>query len=349
MGTRGTRNAVSYASDHDKEAITVPAHGLDIDTGIDCLTNGDNPLPRTAMDLNEVLIFARVAEVGSFAQAARELRMPKSTVSRKVSDLEARLGVRLLQRTTRKLSLTDAGRLYFDHAARIVAELEQAEVSVTRMQEVPRGLLRVTAPLGFKFLACMVTDFLRLHPEVEVTMSCTDRVVDLVEEGFDLAIRAGALTDSSLVARLLGHERWLVIASADYLEKHGAPAMPSELDSHSCIVFFGGGMERTTWTLERDGTSAQVNVPSRLVVNDIDMVKEAAVAGLGIAMLPTSRCIDDLRTKRLHRVLPEWQAPTTPIHVVYPSTRHLSPKVRVFIDHLRARMTPPPWEQGPGL
>lgn len=299
------------------------------------------------MDLNEIVIFTRVAQAGSFAEAARMLHMPKSTVSRKVSDLEERLGARLLQRTTRKLSLTAAGRVYFEHAEKVVAQIEKAELSVTEMQEVPRGLLRVTAPVGFTFLGCIVSRFLTRHPQVELTVSCTDRVVDLVEEGFDLAIRAGKLADSSLVAKLLGYERWMLVASSDYVDEHGAPEVPSALESHDCIVFFGGGMERTVWTLERDDTKVQVRVPSRLVVNDIDMVKAATMAGLGVAMLPASRCMEDIRMKRLCRILPEWQAPATPIHIVYPSSRHLLPKVRAFVDHMSQQMTPPPWELGP--
>lgn len=301
------------------------------------------------MDLNELFIFVRVAQAGSFAAASRALDIPKSTLSRKVSELEERLGARLLQRTTRKLSLTHAGRIYFDHAARIVSDIEEAERSVTEMQEVPRGLLRVTAPVGFKFLGGMVTGFLSRYPEVEVTISCTDRVVDLVDEGFDLAIRAGKLADSSLVAKLLGYERWLLVSSAKYLEGSDTPKVPADLESHASIVFFGGRMERTQWTLERDGTSCQVRVTSRLAANDIDMVKEAALAGLGIAMLPASRCIDEIRMKRLVRILPDWQAPATPIHIVYPSSRHLSPKVRAFIDHVAEHMSPPPWELGPGV
>lgn len=290
------------------------------------------------MDLNEILIFTRVAQAESFAQAARELGMPKSTVSRKVAELEERLGARLVHRTTRKLSLTDAGRIYFDHGLRVLAELEAAELSVSRMQEVPRGRLRVTAPVGFAWLGGIVSDFLRLHPEVEVSLLCTDRVVDLVEEGFDLAIRAGKLADSSLVAKRLGEERWVLVASAEYLAKEKAPESPSDLESHDCLVFVGSVTKRTSWALERDGEVVHVPIRPRLRVNDIDMVKDATLAGLGIAMLPHTRCHAELRRKRLRPVLPEWHAPAAPIHAVYPSTRHLSPKVRAFIDHLSDRM-----------
>ena len=156
------------------------------------------------IDLNEILIFAKVAETGSFSGAAQKLDMPKSTVSRKIADLEQRLGARLIQRTTRRLSLTDAGRAYFEHGARIVAELEEAERAVGNLQDGPRGKLRVTAPLNFGFLGAIAAGYLARYPEVELDLVCTDRVVNLVEEGFDVAIRARALGDSSLIARSLG-------------------------------------------------------------------------------------------------------------------------------------------------
>jgi len=290
------------------------------------------------MDLNEIVIFTRVAQAESFAQAARELGMPKSTVSRKVAELEERLGARLVHRTTRKLSLTDAGRIYFDHGMRVMAEIEAAELSVSRMQAVPRGLLRVTAPIGMVWLGDIVSDFLRRYPEVEVSLLCTDRVVDLVEEGFDLAIRAGKLVDSSLVAKRLCEERWVLVASPDYLDRAEAVTSPSDLASRDCIVFVGGGAKKAQWTLERDGDVVHVPLEPRLRVNDIDMVKDATLAGLGIAMLPHSRCHAEIRRKRLRPVLPEWHAPAAPIHAVYPSTRHLSPKVRAFLDHLSERV-----------
>lgn len=302
---------------------------------------------RACMDLNQIVIFAKVAQTESFAGAARELSLPKSTVSRKLSDLERHLGARLIQRTTRKLSLTDAGRSYYEYALRIVDEIAAAERAISELQEAPRGLLRITVPIGFRFLGCMVARFLARYPEVEVALSCTDRVVHLVEEGFDLAIRAGHLEDSSLVAKLLGHERWLLVASPTYLQTIGSLERPEDLERCRTIVFFGGRIERTTWTLTRGGASHQVGLDSRLVVNDIDMVNEATLAGLGVGMLPASRCVEDIRMKRLVRVLPDWHMPAVPIHIVYPSSRHLSPKVRAFVDHMSESMSPPPWEVGP--
>src|SRR6266481_972624 len=178
------------------------------------------------MDVNEMVVFARVVQAGTFTTAAAELGMPKSTVSRKVSELEERLKARLLQRTTRKLSLTDAGRTYYDYCARIVSEVQDAERAVSRLQEVPRGLLRVTAPINAAFLGPIVSDYLKRYPEVRLELFCTARAVDLVEERFDVGIRAGTLPDSTLIARSLGSVRWFLVATPAYLKRQGRPRSP---------------------------------------------------------------------------------------------------------------------------
>jgi DNA-binding transcriptional LysR family regulator len=296
------------------------------------------------MDLNELHVFTKVVESGSFVGASRALGMPKSTVSRKVSELEERLGARLLQRTTRKLSLTDVGHTYYLHAARVVAEVEAAERAVTRMQETPRGLVRMTTPLNFGFLAPILASFMRRYPEVQIELVGADRLVDLIEEGFDVAIRAGALEDSSLVARSLGKIESFLVASPAFLRRHGMPKKPEDLASYDCVAF-GAGSERASWRLTRDGKTTTVDVHPRFVVNDFEFLDEAARSGLGIAALPIFRCSDDLRTKKLRRILPEWCARTSPLHAVYPSARHLSPKVKALLDHLGEQMTPPPWER----
>jgi DNA-binding transcriptional LysR family regulator len=298
------------------------------------------------MDLNEILVFAKVVQAGSFIAASRELDMPKSTVSRKVSELEERLGARLLQRTTRKLSLTEVGHTYYQHAARVVAGIEEAEAAVGRMQEAPRGLLRVTAPLNFGYLRSALASFMRRYPEVQVEMMCADRVVDLISESFDVAIRAGQLVDSTLIARNLGMLRSYLVASPSFLKRAGTPKTPADLARFDCVVF-GPGTERSSWKLSRNGKIATASLKPRLVANDFDFVDGAALEGLGIAMLPVFRCVDHLREKRLRRVLPEWCSPEIPIQAVYPSTRHLSPKLKAFLDHLSEQMTPPPWERGP--
>jgi DNA-binding transcriptional LysR family regulator len=298
------------------------------------------------MDLNEMLVFARVAQAGSFTRAAGVLGMPKSTVSRKVAELEARLKSRLLQRTTRKLSLTDVGRTYYDYCARIVAEIEDAERAVSRLHEAPRGLLRVTAPVNAAFLGPIVSDYLKRYPEVRLDLLCTARRVDLVEEQFDLGIRAGTLADSTLIARSLGSAKWFLVATPAYLKKRGRPRTPDDLKKHDGLLF-GVGIEGAGVHLEKADASARVALSARLMVSDVDILHAVAIAGQGVALLPAFRCVEDLRARRLERVLPDWTAPATPVHVVYPSTRYLSPKVKTFVDHLQQRMTPPPWELGP--
>jgi len=298
------------------------------------------------MDLNELVVFAHVVKAGSFTAAAAELGMPKSTVSRKVSELEERLRARLLQRTTRKLSLTDAGRTYYDYCARIVGEIEDADRAVTSLQQTPQGLLRVTTGVNVAFLGPIVSAYLKRYPEVRLDLFCTARTVDLVEESFDLGIRAGALSDSSLVARSLGKVSWFLVATPGYLKKRGRPRSPEELKQHDCLLF-GAGMDSAAVRLEKAGSSRRVALPARLMVGDLDVLYAVATAGLVFSLLPAFRCLDVLRARRLERVLADWSAPATPVHVIYPSTRHLSPKVRSFVDHLQQSMTPPPWELGP--
>jgi DNA-binding transcriptional LysR family regulator len=298
------------------------------------------------MDLNEMLVFARVVQAGSFTTAAAELGMPKSTVSRKVSELEERLKARLLQRTTRKLSLTDAGRTYYDYCVRIAGEVEDAERAVSSLQGTPRGLLRVTAPINAAFLGPIVSDFLKRYPEVRLELLCTTRAVDLVEESFDLAIRAGTLADSTLIARSLGSAEWLLVATPAYLKRRGPPRSPEDLKKHDFLLF-SAGFRSPGLRLENGPRSVQVALSARMLVSDFEILYSVTIAGLGIALLPAMSCAKDLRAGRLKRVLRDWSAPPTPVHLVYPSTRHLSPKVRSFVEHLRERMKPPPWEPRP--
>lgn len=293
-----------------------------------------------------MLVFARVAQTGSFTTAAADLGMPKSTVSRKVTELEARLKARLLNRTTRKVSLTDAGRTYYDYCSRIAGEIEDAERAVSNLQQVPRGLLRVTTGPNVSFLGPILNEYLHRYPEVRIEVFCTGRTVDLIEERFDLAVRAGTLGDSTLVARSLGKLRWFLVGTPAYLKKNGRPRTIDDLKAHACIIF-GTPSGGATLRLENAGKSAGVEPSARLMVNDFDLVHGAALTGLGLALLPAYLCLDDIRAKRLERVLRDWEAPPTPIHVVYPSARHVSPKVKTFVEHLQERTTPAPWEVGP--
>jgi DNA-binding transcriptional LysR family regulator len=299
-----------------------------------------------AMDLNEMLVFARVALTGSFTTAAADLGMPKSTVSRKVTELEARLKARLLNRTTRKVSLTDVGRTYYDYCARIASEIEDAERAVTNLQEIPRGVLRVTTGPNVAFLAPILNDYMQRYPEVRIEVFVTGRAVDLIEERFDVAIRAGELGDSTLIARSLGRVTWFLVGTPGYLKKHGRPRSIDDLKRHDCIMF-GTTPSGAALRFHSGDKTAHVEPPARLMVNDFDLVHAAALAGLGLALLPAYLCLDDLRGKRLERVLRDWEAPSVPVHVVYPSARYISPKVKTFVDHLQTRTTPPPWEVGP--
>lgn len=294
-----------------------------------------------------MLVFARVVHAGSFTRAARELGMPKSTVSRKVAELEERLRARLLQRTTRKLSLTDVGHTYYDYCARILSEVTDAERAVSNLQATPQGLLRITAPVNFAFLGPIVSDYLKRYPEVRLDLFCTGRTVDLIEERFDLGIRAGTLADSSLIARSLGSVSWFLVATAGYLKKHGRPRTAEDLKGRDCLLFGAGSSGGALQLANAQGQQLHFSLSSRLLTTDMDILLAAARAGLGIAVLPAYLCLDDLRAKRLERVLREWTTLSTPVHVVYPSTRHISVKVKSFIDHLQQHMTPPPWELGP--
>ena len=292
------------------------------------------------MDLNEMLVFTRVVQAGSFVGAARQLGMPKTTVSRRVSELEERLGARLLHRSTRKLRLTDVGETFYRRASRVVVDAEEAELAVLRMQEVPRGRLRVTAPLNFGFLGPMVTSFLAAFPEVDVDLLCADRVVDLIDEGFDVAIRVGPLADSSLIVRSLGALQSYLVASPAFVERHGVPEAPEAIARFPCVVF-SAGREAGAWRLSSAGRKVTVVPSPRLVANDFDFLDDAVLAGAGLALIPSFRCQQYLGTGRMVRVLPEWCTPDIAMHAVYPSSRHLSPKVKALVDHLRAELVPP--------
>jgi DNA-binding transcriptional LysR family regulator len=298
------------------------------------------------MDLNEMVVFARVVQAGSFTAAAKALAMPKSTVSRKVAELEERLDARLLQRTTRKLSLTDVGRTYYEYCARIAGEAEDAERAVSDLQATPRGLLRVTAGVNPTWLGPIAGEYMKRYPEVRLELYCTGRSVDLVEERFDVGIRAGVLADSSLIARSIGRTTWYLVATPAYLKRRGRPKSPGDLGAHDCLLF-GVGAATVTLRLVRGDEHAEVAVAPRLIASDFDIVDSVVAAGHGIGLVPAFRCVTLLRERKLERVLREWDAPSTPMHVVYPSTRHLSPKVKSFVDHVQARMSPPPWELGP--
>lgn len=284
------------------------------------------------MDLNEIKAFVRVVQAGSFRQAAAQLGMPNSTVSAKVSALERRLGVTLLQRTTRKLRLTEAGEAYFRQASQGLEELARAEAEVSAAQREPQGLLRVTAPADFGN-ACLVdllAAFRKRHPKVSVELVFTERFVDLVAEGVDVAIRAGELRDSGLVARKVGIACWAPFASPAYLKRAGTPAHPRELREHACLQFTPLGRER--WQLGHGKSTVIAPLAREVIANDMQMVKALAASGKGIALLPTFACHREVANGSLVRILPEWRAKADPVHLVYPGQRFVAAKVRAFVD-----------------
>jgi len=293
-------------------------------------------LPRVRhVDFEQILVFTRVVAGKSFTAAATSLGLPKSTVSRKVAELEARVDARLLQRTTRSLRLTDIGRVYYEHCLRIVSEVEQAELAVAELQSTPRGVLRITMPLAMSVFGELVAEYLTLYPDVRIDMLSTDRRVDLVEERFDLALRAGPSEDSSLIARRVGSIRRRLVAAPGVAKRLRRAKRLDDLGTQPCVAF---APEGSTWDLRFGAKSEQVTVVPRLVVNDFEMLRAVVRAGFGIALLPEHLCAEDLKSGRLVPVLPDWSAAAVPVFAVYPSTRHLAPPVVMFLELLQKRL-----------
>lgn len=290
-----------------------------------------------ATDLNQMLVFARVVERGTFIGAARLLGLPKTTVSRKVQELEERLGTRLLQRTTRKLVLTEAGTIYYDYCARIVQEVDEAEHAVGRVQEAPRGVLRVTASFtfGMNVLVPILPEFMARYPEVRLQFDFRNDSPDLLTLGHDLAIRVGPLPDSTYATRQLGATCMRLYASPDYLARQPAPTEVEQLPQHETLTLISSERHgRFVWALGDGHHQRDISHIPRLVANDPGAIKFAALAGRGIALLPEILIRQELLNGRLQRVLPAWEAAPVSFNAVYASRRGLSAKVRVFIDFL---------------
>jgi DNA-binding transcriptional LysR family regulator len=283
------------------------------------------------VDLDGIEVFVKVLESGSFSRAAKLLGMPNSTVSAKVSALEKRLGVTLLQRTTRKLRATPAGETYFQQCVLALEQLQAAESELTSAQREPRGLLRVTAPadIGHSLLATLVRGFLQQYPKTEVELVVTNRVLDLIAEGVDLAIRAGALADSGLIAKRFSVGHFGLWASPAYLKKRGTPSHPRDLAPQECLRFslFKDNRVELTNGKER----ARVVASGRLRADDFETLKAFALLGEGIAYLPSFLCVEEAGQKRLQRILPEWRGDAVTFSFVYPAQRFVAPKVRAFI------------------
>ena len=286
--------------------------------------------------LNGMRVFAKVVEAKSFSAAAEELGMSKSLVSRHVSALERALSVKLLNRTTRRLSLTEAGAVFYEHCARIVQEAELAVERLSRTQSEPAGLVKVTAAQAFavRHVLPALSEFHRKYPKIRVKLSCSNRPLDLGDEGFDLGIRVSFGPDPNLVARKLAPNRAVVCASPVYLERHGTPRRIEDLRQHECVLF-PALAPKGVWTLRRDGRKYSVPVTGVLETDEMDAVHSAVIAGLGIGILPLYMVGDALQQKQLVPLLREFQVvPESTIYLVYLPNRTLPSRVRVLIDFL---------------
>src|SRR5271163_550787 len=285
--------------------------------------------------LTSLTAFVQVVDSGGFSAAARRLNMSTTRVSNHVQALEERLGARLLHRTTRKVSLTEVGKAYYDRATQILADLEQADEFAGALQSTPRGTLRIyTASHIVPFVAPVVAEFLKSYPDVKIDLNMGERVIDIIDEGFDLALRLPPPPDSSLIVRSLATWRHVLCCSPFYLEKHGRLQQLSELSEHNCVrhLLYPFGDE---WHFaDRKGMPATVRVSGNLISNSGEALRRAALDGIGVSLAPGFLIHDDLEEGRLVRLLPEYRPVELSMNAVYPHRHHLSAKVRTFIDML---------------
>jgi DNA-binding transcriptional LysR family regulator len=286
-----------------------------------------------------IAVFIAVADHGSFAAAARRLGRSPASVTRAVADLESRLGVRLLTRTTRAVSTTEAGQRFLGGAKRVLADLDEIERAAAGQGTAPRGELRLTAPILFGRLHVLpiVTEFLDRFPEVQAALALVDRPVDLVEEGLDVAVRIGALGESSAVATRVGALRRIVVASPDYLARRGTPQRPADLTDHAVVAFSGiAGVEH--WVFREAAGDVNVAIRPRLVVSTAEAAIDATRAGFGLTRVLSYQAAEDVARGSLRRVLPGYEGDEVPIHLVYPGGRHPPPKLRAFLDFTTPRL-----------
>lgn len=296
--------------------------------------------------LQSMQLFTRVVETGSFTAAAEQMGMSRALASKLIRNLEDALGVRLLNRTTRRVSLTDPGRNYFQRVSEILAQLAEVEAEAANQQVEARGRLRVSAPISFsvRYLAAAFSEFQRRYPRIELDLELSDRLVDLVEEGFDVAVRIGKLADSSLVARRIAPACLLLVAAPEYLERLPAPRHPEDLARHE-FIHYSLAPKRDEIVLERNGEVVPVRVRGRVTNNNGDYIAAITALGQGISLLPAFIVAEQIASGALLRVLPEWTVPAIAIHAVYPQTPLLPAKTRALVDFLVEHFGPEPkWE-----
>ena len=289
------------------------------------------------MQLEDLRIYVATVDERSFTAAANRLQLSKQFVSRRVMALESDLGVRLLVRNTRKLAVTDLGQEFYERAKRILADVADAEQAMSSRRSNPRGLLRVSAPMSFgtRHLSPLVADFMRANPDVRVDLELSDRVVDLIGEGFDMALRIGTLADSSLIARKLTEIRMIACCSPAYAAARRLPAAPEDLARHPCLLY--GQEGRTGWEFVADGTRRAFEVRGPLRANNGEVIRDAAAAGLGIALLPEFIVSSALSNGALIAILEEFVSPPIALHAVYPQHRESATTIRAFTQFLRQR------------
>ena len=300
----------------------------------------------------EMTVFARVVEEGSFSAAARALKLTPSAVSKQIGRLEDRLGVRLLNRTTRRLSATEEGAAFYQRCARILTDMEEAEAAVTQLHAAPRGTLRINCGIAFgkHQIGPLIPEFLSRYPELNIEMTLTDSLADLVDEGQDVAVRFGVLQDSSMVARQLAVSRRAICGAPEYFERHGVPQHPDDLADHNCLTF-SAMPHLNDWIFRLpDGGDRPIRATGNFTANNGETIHEMALAGLGVARLAEFLVGPAVAEGKLVRVLePYYRDIEVPINAVYPTRRHLSPKVRAFVDFLVEKFNPvPPWAMGAG-
>jgi DNA-binding transcriptional LysR family regulator len=290
--------------------------------------------------------FTKVVALGSYAEAGRQLGLTRSAVSKAVMELEQLLGARLLDRTTRRVGPTEAGRTFYERCVDILASIEEAELAVSRLHDEPKGVLKINGPMSFGmlYLGDAVADFMATYGDLRVELSLNDRLVDPIEEGFDVTIRIGELADSSLIARKLAPARRVLAGSPEYLARHGEPHEPADLASHRCLNF-GHTTLLQRWQLTRDGETISVPIASSLCSNNGDVLVAAARKGQGITMLPTFLVGPDIKAGRLRAVMAEYPPTELGIYAIYAPNRYLAAKTRVLIDFLADRFGDrPQWD-----
>ncbi len=285
--------------------------------------------------LQAMEVFVQVVDAGGFTKAADNMQLPKATVSTLVQSLELALDVKLLHRTTRQVSVTSDGAAYYERCLRILSDVREAEESLSSNRANPSGRLRVDASTGIAadIIIPALPDFFARYPDIVIDLGCSDRPVDLIEEGVDCAIRGGVLADSSLIARRVGVLNFVTCATPDYLKQHGRPMHPSDLAKHRCVNYFSSKTGKTyDWDFSRDGETIQMPTPASLAVNDSKAYIAAGLAGLGIMQMAGYVIAPLIKSGSLELILEEWTSTPLPMHVVYPQNRHLSAKVRVFVE-----------------